>query len=68
LALLCAPLAGSAQQSPKMFRAGFLTAGSSATDRFHAPFRERLHKLGYVDGQHVVIEYRWAEGRFEPSA
>jgi putative ABC transport system substrate-binding protein len=35
------------------------------TDQFHAPFRARLQELGYVEGQNLALDYRWAEGRFE---
>ena len=28
-------------------------------------FRQRLRDLGWVDGQNIVVEYRWAEGRFD---
>lgn len=54
-----------AQPPARPFRVGFLGAGAEATDHFHAAFRARLHELGYVEGQTIAIDYRWAEGRFE---
>jgi putative ABC transport system substrate-binding protein len=44
---------------------GYLSSGSPDTDTFsaaRAAFLEGLHEKGYVDGQNVVIEYRFAEG------
>jgi putative ABC transport system substrate-binding protein len=32
---------------------------------FVAAFREGLNKTGYVDGENLTIEYRWAEARYE---
>jgi putative ABC transport system substrate-binding protein len=43
---------------------GYLDSGSEARSRVSA-FREGLAKAGYVQGQNVNIEYRWAEGRYE---
>lgn len=54
-----------AQPPARPFRVGFLAAGAEATDQFHVPFRARLRELGYVEGQTITIDHRWAEGRFD---
>ena len=64
--LLAAPLAVGAQQTGKVSRVGWLSPGSAASDQtFLASFRDALRELGLVVGQNIVIESRWAEGRFE---
>jgi putative tryptophan/tyrosine transport system substrate-binding protein len=65
LGTVSAPLAVEAQPPQRSFRVGFLSPGSAATDQFHAPFWERLRELGYVEGQNLTVDSRWAEGRFE---
>src|SRR5437870_7022910 len=55
-----------AQQPTKVPRIGFLSAvsPSSISPRTEA-FRQGLRELGYVEGKSIVIEYRWAEGKFD---
>jgi len=55
-----------AQQAQKIPRIGFLLAPSrSATAEPLDAFRQGLRELGYVNGQNIVIEYRYAEGQFD---
>jgi putative ABC transport system substrate-binding protein len=67
LGILVAPCTPDAQQSTKVYRIGWLSAGSPLPDL--APlldaFRQGLRDLGYVEGQNLVIEQRYAEGREE---
>jgi ABC-type uncharacterized transport system substrate-binding protein len=58
------PLAAGAQTSPKIPRVGYI-AGSSANSTEHmvGAFRQRLRELGYVEGQTIALEVRYAEGR-----
>ena len=60
------PLASRAQQATKMAHVGWLSPGSQSSDRsFTASFREGLRELGWIEGQNIAIESRWAEGKFE---
>jgi putative tryptophan/tyrosine transport system substrate-binding protein len=62
--LLAAPLAAAAQEykAGKVARIGRLELSSAGTDE---AFRQGLRELGYVEGQNVVLEYRFAEGKAE---
>jgi putative ABC transport system substrate-binding protein len=60
------PVAASAQTQPKIPRVGFVfgTTPTAATHLIEA-FRQGLRELGYVEGQTIVVEVRWAERRVE---
>ena len=66
LSLLAAPLAVAGQPAGKVYRLGFL---GSATASGYAPMiaalRQGLRDLGYDEGKNIVIEYRWAEERYD---
>jgi putative ABC transport system substrate-binding protein len=66
-ATVAVPLAAGAQQPGQVPRVGYISPGSSSDPfrqrRFEA-FRQGLRELGYVEGRHVVLEPRWAEGQY----
>ena len=63
--LLAAPLAA-AQQAAKIPRIGYLSPLSPSSDSIrNEAFRQGLRDLGYVEGQNITIEYRYAEGKFD---
>ena len=60
---LAAPLAAEAQQARKVWRMGYLGNGNpTSSGPTRDAFRQGLQELGWVEGQNVVIEYRWADG------
>jgi putative ABC transport system substrate-binding protein len=67
-ALLCsvalpAPIASWAQQ-PKVWRIGFLASDSSST-RVYEGFRQGMRELGYVEAKNFIIDWRFADGKYE---
>src|SRR3989442_1039860 len=69
LSLLAVPLAvAAAQPLEKVPRVGYLNPGAPSDPlrqhRFEA-FRQGLRELGYVEGQNIAVESRWAEGHYE---
>jgi putative tryptophan/tyrosine transport system substrate-binding protein len=60
------PLATRAQQ-PATPMVGFLGVTSAGTQPYLAAFRQGLSETGYVEGQNVVIEYRWTEDQYNRS-
>ena len=66
LSLLAAPLAAEVQPVAKVHRIGLLSAGSPLSTRANVEaFQQGLRALGYVEGQNMAIEYRYAEGKAE---
>jgi putative ABC transport system substrate-binding protein len=64
-ASLAAPLAARAQQ-PLVPVIGFLNSGSPGPfAKMLAAFHQGLKDGGYIEGQNIAIEYRWAEGRYD---
>jgi len=66
LSSLVAPLAAVAQPTGKVYRMGVLTGGSAtAPSPPLEAFRQGLREFGWVEGQNIVVEYRFAEGRLD---
>ena len=66
LAALSAPVVGEAQQAGKVYRIGLLTAQSRETSTASwDSFRQGLRDLGWEDGRNIVIEARFADGKFD---
>lgn len=66
--LLSLDVPAAAQQPSKLPRIGFLTyesASDSATALRVDAFRQGLRELGYVEGRNIIMEHRYAEGKFE---
>ena len=64
LLLLTISFSVEAQQPKKLPRIGYLTAGSaSAADLNIEAFREGLRQLGYIEGNNIVVECRYADGK-----
>lgn len=60
------PLAARAQPSEKTYRIGFLGALSHGESRRQTgALRTGLRGLGWEEGKNIVIEYQWAEGKYE---
>ena len=73
LALLLGPLvlgvasrAAEAQQAGKVRRIGYLSAPTRASvEQGVLSFLRALRELGWIEGQNLIIEYRWADGNIE---
>ena len=66
---LATPLVSFAQQQDKIPRIGFLAARSRSTasnpDPYYDAFVQGMRALGYVDGKNLIIEWRFADGKYE---
>ena len=64
--ILAAPLTAESQQAGKVYRVGYLsTPTRESVEHGLEAFLRKLRELGWVDGQNLIIEYRWAEGNVE---
>jgi putative ABC transport system substrate-binding protein len=64
LAALCFPV--EAQQPKKISRIGYLSSTNPATESTRPEaIRLALRQLGYIEGQNIAIEYRYAGGKFD---
>jgi len=69
--LLVAPKSSSAQQTPaKIPRVGWIWPGGRAAGNPTevAGFRQGLRELGYIEGQNIVVDYRFGEGNVDRAA
>jgi putative ABC transport system substrate-binding protein len=66
LAFGAAPFAAEAQQPGKVYHIGYLsTPTRKSVEHVLEAFLRALRELGWVEGQNLVIEYRWADGKVE---
>src|SRR6185503_5966365 len=63
--LFAALRVGEAQSPPPLVRVGFLSASLPAADRMRPGLVDGLRLHGYAEGQNLIVETRYAEGRFE---
>ncbi|MBI2544653.1 MAG: hypothetical protein HYW16_05475, partial [Candidatus Rokubacteria bacterium] len=70
--VLVATVSVQAQQTGKVYRIGLLLPGAQPTtpdwkqrSPLFQPFFQGLRELGWVEGQNISTEFRWAEGKTE---
>lgn len=62
--LLAHPLAAIAQDAPKVWKVGVLVSSSASANKGRdEALRQGLRDFGYVEGQNLVMEYKYAEGK-----
>ncbi len=64
LGLLAGPLTAEAQQAGKVYRIGYLSA-RFGIDRREEGFRQGLRELGYIEGQNIAVEWRFAKRKMD---
>jgi putative ABC transport system substrate-binding protein len=65
-ATLRAPVAQAAEPAQSVARIGFVSPHSPSTDpQIVATFWQSLRELGYIEGQNLIVETRWANGRYD---
>lgn len=64
-AALAVPSAARSQQTRKPYRIGFLWDSPGMFPEALDAFRTALKESGWIEGQNIVIEFRWTDGRFE---
>jgi putative ABC transport system substrate-binding protein len=64
--LAALPLVADAQPAGNVPRVAYLNASSAASATWAVKaFQLGLRELGYIEGQNILVEYRWADGQFE---
>ena len=64
--LLALGVTAEAQQPKKVPRIGYLSSADPATESTRSEaIRLALRELGYIEGQNIAIEYRYAEGKLD---
>ena len=64
--LLSSAVATGAQPARKVPRIGYFDGASASTNpELTDAFRDQMRQLGYVEGKNLVIEYRWADGKYD---
>jgi putative tryptophan/tyrosine transport system substrate-binding protein len=63
--LVAAPFAAEAQAVGKVYRVGILSTANPRSASIFQAFEQRLRELGYVEGQNLAVEFRYAEGKVD---